>query len=140
MSTAINEQHSSESLSVAVARRLRGQLAERNIKGSGLSRLTGLPQQTISRKLLGGTPFTLDELQSICDVTGISLDFILLGRVESTGPVPPQGGESHPKPKAVSNNKPLDYKVGGSTEESSNVHALPVRRFDAPASPLKTAA
>ncbi|MBT2594760.1 helix-turn-helix transcriptional regulator [Arthrobacter sp. ISL-72] len=108
MSTAINEQHSSESLSVAVARRLRGQLAERNLKGSGLARLTGLPQQTISRKLLGGTPFTLDELQAICEVTGISLEYILLGLPTSTGPVPPRDGERTPKSEAVSNNKPLD--------------------------------
>lgn len=141
MSTAINEQHSSESLSVAVARRLRGQLAERNLKGAGLARLTGLPQQTISRKLLGGTPFTLDELQSICDVTGISLDFILLGRTVSTGPVPPQGGESHPKPKAVSNNKPLDYKVGDSDDdESSNVTELFPSRRQPTAQPLRKAA
>lgn len=124
MSTAINEQHSSESLSVAVARRLRGQLAERNIKGSELARLTGLPQSTVSRKLLGGTPFTLDELQSICGVTGISLGYILVGLATESGPVPPKDGESRPKPKAVSNNVPLDYKVGDSAEEESNVHEL----------------
>ncbi|WP_160665382.1 helix-turn-helix domain-containing protein [Pseudarthrobacter sp. ATCC 49987] len=108
MSTAINEQHSSESLSVAVARRLRGQLAERNIKGSELARLTGLPQSTVSRKLLGGTPFTLDELQSICEVSGISLEYILVGLSIESGPVPPKGGERNPKSKAVSNTRPLD--------------------------------
>lgn len=111
MSTAISEKHSSESLSVAVARRLRGQLAERNIKGSALSRMTDLPQQTISRKLLGGTPFTLDELQDICDVTGINLEYILLGRAISSEPVPPQDGEYSPKSKPVSDRGPLDYKV-----------------------------
>jgi transcriptional regulator with XRE-family HTH domain len=129
MSTAISEQHSSESLSVAVARRLRGQLAERNIKGSALSRMTGLPQQTISRKLLGGTPFTLDELHDICDVTGISLEFILLGtRNSGTGPVPPQDGESSPKSKPVSEREPLDYKVVVSAEKS-NVHEFTPRRW-----------
>ncbi|MDN4645387.1 helix-turn-helix domain-containing protein [Arthrobacter sp. PsM3] len=107
MSTAISEQHS-ESLSVAVARRLRGQLAERNIKGSALSRMTGLPQQTISRKLIGGTPFTLDELQAICDVTGISLEYILMGTLSARGPIPPRDGERNPKSEAVSNTRPLD--------------------------------
>lgn len=126
MSTAISEQHSSESLSVAVARRLRGQLAERNIKGSALSRMTGLPQQTISRKLLGGTPFTLDELHDICDVTGISLEYILLGtRSSSTAPFPPQDGEQSPKPKPVSDREPLDYKV----VDSAKVLEFPSRRF-----------
>ncbi|MEE2568579.1 helix-turn-helix transcriptional regulator [Pseudarthrobacter sp. J64] len=107
MSTAISEQHSSESLSVAVARRLRGQLAERNIKGAELARLTGLPQSTISRKLLGGTPFTLDELQGICDVTGIDLGFILVGLGNSV-PTPPRDGERSPKSDSVSDRRPLD--------------------------------
>lgn len=108
MSTATSEQHPAESLSVAVARRLRGQLAERNIKGSALARMTGLPQQTISRKLLGGTPFTLDELQAICDVTDISLDYVLLGRATTSGPGGPWGGESAPKSDQVSKPRPLD--------------------------------
>jgi transcriptional regulator with XRE-family HTH domain len=127
MSTAISEQHS-ESLSVAVARRLRGQLAERNIKGAELARLTGLPQSTVSRKLLGGTPFTLDELQGICDVTGIDIGFILVGVRGESAPTPPQDGELPPKSDPVSNRKPLDYKVGGSAEDSNITH-LPFRRL-----------
>lgn len=71
-------------LSVAVARRLRGQLAERQISGSKLAKLTGLPQSTVSRKLLGGTPFTLDEIQLIADVTDISVSYVLLGTHENT--------------------------------------------------------
>lgn len=87
--------------------------------------MTGLPQQTISRKLLGGTPFTLDELHDICDVTGISLEYILLGtRSTGSAPLPPQDGESSPKSKPVSDREPLDYKVGDSAEEESNVHEL----------------
>lgn len=124
MSTAISEQRSSESLSVAAARRLRGQLAERNIKGSELARLTGLPQSTISRKLLGGTPFTLDEIQGICEVTGIDLGFILVGLAAGAVPTPPQDGERSPKLSPVSKREPLDYKVGDSAEEESNVHEL----------------
>jgi len=71
--------------------------------------MTGLPQQTISRKLLGGTPFTLDELHDICDVTGISLEYILMGTTSSgVSPVPPQDGEQSPKSNPVSDRKPLD--------------------------------
>ena len=93
--------------------------------------MTGLPQQTISRKLLGGTPFTLDELHDICDVTGISLEYILLGtRSSSTAPFPPQDGEQSPKPKPVSDREPLDYKVVDSAEEeSSNVLPFTPRRW-----------
>ncbi|MCU1519201.1 MAG: BetR domain [Pseudarthrobacter sp.] len=70
--------------------------------------MTGLPQQTISRKLLGGTPFTLDELNDICDVTGISLEYILLNRKSNSAPVPPRGGERSPKSESVSDREPLD--------------------------------
>ena len=141
MSTAISEQRSTESLSVAVARRLRGQLAERNIKGSELARLTELPQSTVSRKLLGGTQFTLDELQAICDVTGIDLGYILMGKPSELGPWGPQGGEHHPKSDEVSGKPaPLDYKVGDSAEEKSNVHQLPFRRHHIADAPLEIAA
>ncbi|AYN58662.1 helix-turn-helix DNA-binding protein [Arthrobacter phage Nandita] len=104
--------------------------------------MTGLPQQTISRKLLGGTPFTLDELQAICDVTGISLEYILLGRTSAMGPGGPQGGEGAPKSNQVSNIMPLDYKVGGSAEdESDNVVEFTPRRWEpAGDQPLRKAA
>lgn len=103
--------------------------------------MTGLPQQTISRKLLGGTPFTLDELQDICEVTGISLEYILLGIASSSSaPFPPQDGEQSPKSKPVSERKPLDYKVGGSAKEESNVYELPFRRQHDADFPLEIAA
>lgn len=78
-----------ETRSQAVARRLRGQLAERNITPSELARRLGVPQPKIQRRHAGKTPIQLDELDAIEKVTGISAEYLLTG-VKKGGP--PTGG------------------------------------------------
>jgi len=77
--------------------------------------------------------------ERIADRTGVDEYWILTGK-ESAGPSDPDGGELHPKSKAVSNHEPLDYKVGVSAEEESNVVQLPFRRQPAADQPLRKVA
>lgn len=74
-----------ESLTMAVARRLRGQLAERRIPKLRLAAETGLGRTTILRRLSGETAINTDELELICSVTGISLVYLLTGKGENPG-------------------------------------------------------
>lgn len=84
-------------MSLKVARRLRGQLAELRISGSSLARITGLTQSKISRRLNGDAPLELDELQMIEEATGISMAYLLgLSENAHTGGPGPDGGESLP--------------------------------------------
>jgi len=69
-----------ETRSQAAARRLRGQLAERQITVSELARRLGVPQAKMQRRTHGGTPITLDEVDAIAAVTGIDPDYLLTGR------------------------------------------------------------
>ena len=83
-----------EPLSHAVARRLRGLLAEHRISGSALARELGMTQSAMSRRLTGETPLSLDEITAIADVLGITEE-VLLGMHNRTRPRPdgPDGGE-----------------------------------------------
>lgn len=69
-----------ETLNDAVARRLRGQIAEKKLSASAIARAIGMTQATISRRTTGHTEFTLNEVQAICDSTGISLEYLMTGR------------------------------------------------------------
>ena len=66
-----------ETLSQRVARRLRGALAENRIAQTDLAKALHLPQQNVSRRILGQTPFTLDELELLAQVLGVPLDAVL---------------------------------------------------------------
>ena len=80
-----------ETLNAAVARRLRGKLAEHRISASEVARKIGMTQAAVSRRTTGQTPIDLNELQAICDVTSIDMHFLLTG--ESPHPAGPNGGE-----------------------------------------------
>ncbi len=79
----------SEDLNSVVARRVRGLLAEMRISASEVGRRIGLTQAAMSRRTLGHTEFTLNEIQRLCDVTGIDLSYLLTGR--SSTPNSPDG-------------------------------------------------
>jgi transcriptional regulator with XRE-family HTH domain len=83
-----------ETLTMAVARRLRGKLAERRISGLRLAEMTGLGRSLVNRRLQGETAMNTDELELIERVTGISAVYLLTGmRQETPRPDGPDGGD-----------------------------------------------
>lgn len=60
-----------EELSAAVADQIRRLLEAHNVSGYALSKATGMPQSSISRKLSGQAPFDLDDVQKVCGVLGV---------------------------------------------------------------------
>jgi transcriptional regulator with XRE-family HTH domain len=95
-----------QTLTDAVARRLRGQLAEKRITGLRLAELTGMGRAMVSRRLNGDTALNTDELELIEQVTGISVVYLLTGyHVEPDGPEPVS--ES---PLSGLNRRPFAYK------------------------------
>lgn len=81
-----------ELLNDAVARRLRGAVAELRLSASAIAREVGMTQAAMSRRTTGHTEFTLNELQAICEVTGISLEYLLLGHRSPRPGTDPDGG------------------------------------------------
>ncbi|QXQ15697.1 helix-turn-helix transcriptional regulator [Skermania piniformis] len=75
-----------KSRSEAVARRIREQLAGRRISASTVARQIGMTQTAISRRLVGRTDMTIDEIEAICRAAGISFEYAVLGRGEPDGP------------------------------------------------------
>jgi transcriptional regulator with XRE-family HTH domain len=68
-----------ETLTAAVARRLRGQLAEHRITQRRLGELTGWSAMYISRRYTGETALDMKDLEIIHNVTGISPALLLIG-------------------------------------------------------------
>ena len=81
-----------EPLSQAVARRLRGILAEQKISASALAREMDITQATMSRKTTGVTPLTLDELSHVAEILGVSEWWLLTGQRLSPRPTDPGEG------------------------------------------------
>lgn len=68
-----------ETLTEAVARRLRGQLAEHRITQRRLGQLTGWSAMYISRRYVGETALDVKDLETIHAVTGITPEILLTG-------------------------------------------------------------
>lgn len=83
----------SETPNEAAARRLRGKFAEQRVSASAVARAVGMTQAAMSRRMLGKTEFTLNELADICRASGVSFEYIVIGR-ETNHPRPggPDGG------------------------------------------------
>jgi len=81
-----------ESRSQAVARRLRGVLAEQKISGSTLAIEMGIKQASMSRRTTGVTALTLDEISQIAEILGISEWWLLTGQQLSPRPTDPGEG------------------------------------------------
>lgn len=109
-----------ETRSSAVARRLRGQLAERNVTVSELARRLGVPQQKLQRRHAGKTEFKLDEIDDIAAVTGIDAVFLLTGLKTET---PPTRGGGIKSLHTESNRGPFHYKRNPS--RPNPFHAVP---------------
>ncbi|BAH52252.1 helix-turn-helix domain-containing protein [Rhodococcus opacus] len=99
MSTALNsiDGDRGESLNDAVARRLRGKIAELRLSASEIARAIGMTQAAMSRRTLGKTEFTLNELDSICQATGIDFEYLVTGKQNPRQGGPDGGGVVRPK-------------------------------------------
>jgi len=97
-----------ESRSKAVARRLRMELADQQISVAEVARRLGTTQQKLSRRMTGLTAWDVDELDEVCQVAGISFDFVTTG-IRAI-PAPPRGdGDGLPLPRMDSNHQPPGF-------------------------------
>lgn len=64
-------------LSRLVAAKIARLLEERGMSGRALSRATGIPQKSLSRKLSGETAFDLDDLTPVADALGVKVSELL---------------------------------------------------------------
>lgn len=82
-----------ETLTEAVAKRLRGQLAERRIKRKDIIEPTHWGKTTVWRKLYGQSPLDTDELDLLWKLFGISPVLLLTGASDDRPwPGPSDGG------------------------------------------------
>lgn len=81
-----------ESRSLAIARRLREELAGRRISVSEVARRLGTTQQKLSRRMTGLTPWDVNELDDVCRVAGLSFTYVATGIREVPAPGGPDGG------------------------------------------------
>lgn len=81
-----------ETLTELVAKRLRGQLAERKIKRKDVVELTGWGRATVYRRLAGQTPLDTDELDTLWRLFGISPAALMTGGPDHTPWPGPVGG------------------------------------------------
>ncbi|MBM4592269.1 helix-turn-helix domain-containing protein [Rhodococcus hoagii] len=118
-----------ETRSQAAARRLRSELAGKRISVSEAARRAGMNQQTLSRRMTGEVEFKVDELDSLCQATGVSFTYVIAGIKETpAGPNGPDGG-SDVRPKGF---EPLtSWSVTGSAL-ASNVSSLRPRTVSSP--------
>lgn len=93
-----------------ITRRLRGKLAEEMITNVDVARSLGIPQQTFNRRMLGVTPFTVDEILDVADVTGLNVLWLLTGEGAPFGPRGPLM-----RARRDSNPQPSDPKVEART-------------------------
>lgn len=92
-----NENYAPESLTHAVARRFREQLAGRNLTRREVARLLNRSEPWVGRRASGQTPFTTDDLSDIERVTGISAVYLVSGIKNSRRQeIPSDGLAVHP--------------------------------------------
>jgi transcriptional regulator with XRE-family HTH domain len=98
-----------EPLTEAVARRLRGLLAELRISQKDFGAKTGWGRAYVYRRLTGETPMDTADLEHIQDATGIQVLYL----VGETGPryQPPTGGASKRNPRDAQPGDGYSYAV-----------------------------
>src|SRR4029077_11575110 len=82
-----------------VAEEVRALMGRHQVSGNRLAVMTGMTQSSMSRRLAGLYPFTVDELEVIADAFGVPITS-LFGR-----PQPPRG---RGLPRLDSNQQPSD--------------------------------
>ncbi|WP_442864721.1 helix-turn-helix domain-containing protein [Arthrobacter sp. HY1533] len=96
-----------ESRSQAVARRLRGQIAESSLTQTELEARSGISQQKISRLTRGRQDIKIVEVEQLANAAGFDLDYILTGIKRQT---PPTGGGVNLSLHTESNRRPFHYE------------------------------
>lgn len=106
---AIDGGRQGESRAESVARRFREELAGRNIKGAAAARLCHKSQPWMNRRMNGHIPFTIDELDQLCEILGLDYNYLATGIRELPGPggdqvserSSVQSGQEAPKRRAL---------------------------------------
>ena len=94
-----------ESRSEAVARRLRGQIAEQRLTVLAVAKATGIARSTLTRKLDGDSapkPFDIDELDRLATFLNLRMAWLTDGEGNARNPHPdgdPNGGPASVRPK-----------------------------------------
>lgn len=83
---AIDGGRQGETRSESVARRFREELAGINIKGAAAARLCHKSQPWINRRMNGHIPFTIDELDELCEALKLDYNYIATGIRQIPGP------------------------------------------------------
>lgn len=92
MNTQENAGHGEiDPLSQRVARRLRGRMAELQLRGTDVAAAIGMTQGSFSRRFTGSAAWELDELQLLESKVGISIAYLLgwepAAEPTATGPI-----------------------------------------------------
>ncbi len=82
-----------DDLAGVVATRVRGLLAEKNLKQADLAKALGRSQASISDRLRGAKDFDINELPALTTLLGVSVGY-LLGLTDERSPRPVPGGGS----------------------------------------------
>lgn len=69
-------------LADSVAAEIRAEMSDQQISGAALSRLTGMSQNYIAKRLRGELPFTLNDLESVSKALGLSPSEVLTRGLE----------------------------------------------------------
>lgn len=83
---AIDGGRQGETRSESVARRFREELASLNMKGAAAARLCHKSQPWINRRMNGHIPFTIDELDELCETLKLDYNYIATGIRQIPGP------------------------------------------------------
>ena len=86
--------YAEETLTEAVARRFREQLAGRNLTRRDVATRLTRSEPWVGRRAAGQTPFTTDDLSDIERATGISASYLVTGIKNNRRPDGPDGGGS----------------------------------------------
>lgn len=109
--TTAHEVGGPETLQAAVARRLRGILAEYPTSKLLFAAHLGWDRGYLYRRLSGETPVDMHDLDDIETRTRIRADYLVGGHEPKLNPPPPDGGTGLLLPRMDSNHQPSDYTV-----------------------------
>lgn len=101
MATIHNFESNGESLTDAVARRLRGLLAEQRIKKTEFAEMLKWDRGYLYRRLSGATALNTADLDEIEHVVGFRADYLIGEHEPKLRPVPPPS----PTPAAITRNR-----------------------------------
>jgi transcriptional regulator with XRE-family HTH domain len=113
--TTFHEMDAEETLQAAVARRLRGVLAEIRMTKTEFAARLGWDRGYLYRRLNGETPLDVADMGHIEQVTRIRAGYLVTGRGFRVTPPPGGGAPAAPLPEAESllsglNRRPFAYK------------------------------